>query len=89
MALGARQGEVVTLMLWQGLRPAAAGMALGLVIAYAASRAIQGLLYGVQPHDPLTFAGVSAVLLIVVLIACAIPARRASSVPPAEALRGE
>jgi putative ABC transport system permease protein len=89
MALGARQGEVVALMLWQGLRPAAAGMALGLVIAYAAGRAIQGLLYGVQPYDPVTFAAVSAVLLIVVLIACAIPARRASSVPPAEALRGE
>jgi putative ABC transport system permease protein len=89
MALGARQREVVTLMLWQGLRPAALGMALGLGVAIAIGRVMQGLLYEVQPHDPLTFAGVSALLIVVVLVACAIPARRASAVPPAEALRME
>jgi predicted permease len=89
MALGARQREVVALMLWQGLKPAAVGMALGLVTAVAAGRVLQGLLYEIQPHDPLTFVGVSATLLAIVLLACAIPARRASGVPPAEALRSE
>jgi ABC-type lipoprotein release transport system permease subunit len=64
-------------------------MAIGLLVAIGAGRVIQGLLYEVQPHDPATFAGVSAGLLIVVLVACAIPARRASAVAPAEALRGE
>jgi predicted permease len=89
MALGAKQREVVTLMLWQGLRPAFAGMLIGGAVAIGAGRLIRGLLYEVQPHDPLTFVGVTFVLLVVVLVACAIPARRASTVPPAEALRGE
>ena len=89
MALGARQREVVTLMLWQGLRPAIVGMGIGLLIALAAGRVIQGLLYEIPSHDPMTFVAVSVILLAVVLIACAIPARRASAVPPAEALRGE
>ncbi len=89
MALGARQGQVVGLMLRQGLSPAIAGMVIGLMAAVSASRLIQGLLYEIQPHDPLTFLGVSSTLLAVVLVACVIPARRASSVPPAEVLRGE
>jgi putative ABC transport system permease protein len=87
MALGASQREVVGLMLWEGLKPAAAGMILGSSVASAAGRLIQGMLYGVPPNDPITLAAVSGVLLAVVLIACAIPARRASSVPPAVALR--
>jgi predicted lysophospholipase L1 biosynthesis ABC-type transport system permease subunit len=83
MALGARRGAVVRLMLWQGLRPAAIGMALGVAGALALSRAIQGLLYDVQPHDPLTFVAVSLSLLAVVVIACAIPhERQAESRPP-------
>jgi ABC-type antimicrobial peptide transport system permease subunit len=89
MALGASQRSVVGLMLWQGLKPAIAGMAIGLVIALAAGRVMQSLLYGVRPHDPVTFVIVSGVLLAVVALACAIPAHRASSVPPADALRGE
>jgi putative ABC transport system permease protein len=89
MALGARQREVVGLMLWQGLRPAMAGIGIGLAVAVGAGRTIQSLLYEVPPHDPLTFVGVSGVLLTVVLLACAIPARRASAVAPADALRGE
>jgi len=87
MALGASQREVVTLMVWHGLKPAIAGMAIGLAIAFALGRVIRGLLYEVRPNDPVTFVGVSAVLLAVVLIACAIPARRASVIPPADALR--
>jgi putative ABC transport system permease protein len=89
MALGARQGQVVGLMLWQGLRPAAVGMAIGLVAAIGGARLIRGLLYEVKPHDPMTFVAVSMGLLVVVVIACAIPARRASGVAPAEALRSE
>ncbi len=89
MALGARQGEVVSLMLWQGLRPAIAGLLIGVAVAMGGGRVIQGLLHEVQPNDPLTFVSVSAVLIAVVLVACAIPARRASAVAPADALRGE
>jgi ABC-type lipoprotein release transport system permease subunit len=75
-------------MLWQGLKPAMAGVGVGLAVAIVAGRLIQGMLYEVRPHDPITFVGVSVSLLAIVLIACAIPARRASRVPPAEALRG-
>lgn len=89
MALGARQDQVMRLMLRQGLSPAIAGMVIGLMAAFGASRLIQGLLYEVQPNDPLTLIGVSSALLTVVVVACVIPARRASSVPPAEVLRGE
>jgi putative ABC transport system permease protein len=89
MALGAARGEVVALMLWQGLRPAIAGMAAGAGLAYLGGRALSGLLHEVQPHDPATFAVVVAMLFVVVIIACAIPARRASGVAPADALRGE
>lgn len=87
MALGASQHEVIGLMLWQGLKPAIAGVGVGLCVAVAAGRLIQGMLYEVQPYDPITFVGVSGGLLAIVLIACAIPARRASRVPPAMALR--
>lgn len=89
MALGARQREVVGLMLWQGLRPAAAGVVLGILVALAGGRAVSGLLYAVRPTDPATFAGVTVVLMIVVLVASLIPAMRASRVPPAESLRGD
>ena len=89
MALGARRDQVVTMMLWQGLRPAVAGVALGIVVAVGAGRVIQGLLYEVQPHDPSTFVSVPLAVLVVVAVACAIPARRASGIAPVEALRGE
>jgi ABC-type antimicrobial peptide transport system permease subunit len=89
MALGARQREVVRLMLWQGLRPAAVGVVVGIVSAVAIGRAASGLLYTVSPTDPATFVGVTIVLMAVVFVASLIPAMRASSVPPAESLRGE
>jgi ABC-type antimicrobial peptide transport system permease subunit len=89
MALGARPSQVIGLMLWQGLRPAVFGMALGLTVAVAGGRLMQGLLYAVQPHDPTTLVATSVVVLAVVVSACAIPARRASAVAPADALRGE
>jgi len=89
MALGARQHQVVSLMLWQGLQPAVVGMAIGLGAALAGAQLIRGLLYQVQPYDPPTFVAVCLALLTIVLIACAIPARRATGVAPADALRGE
>jgi predicted permease len=89
MALGARQREVVTLMLLQGLRPAAAGVVVGIAAALGLGRLASGLLYTVRPTDPATFAGVTVVLMVVVVIASAVPAMRASAVPPSQALRGE
>jgi ABC-type antimicrobial peptide transport system permease subunit len=65
------------------------GLALGLAGVFALSRVMVGLLYGVSPTDPLTYTGVSIVLLIVALLACLIPARRATRVDPIVALRNE
>jgi predicted permease len=87
MALGARVKQVINLVLWQGIRPALLGLVLGVVAATAASRVIRGLLYEVAPRDPVTFAAVPIVLMVVVLLACAVPAVRASRIPPATALR--
>jgi predicted permease len=89
MALGAKQREVVGLMLWQGLRPASAGLAIGIVVALALGRVASGLLYNVKPTDPATFIGVTALLTVVVMVASFIPAMRATRVPPSESLRGE
>lgn len=87
MALGARVQEVVRLVVWQGLRPALAGLALGLAVAAAAGRVIAGLLYDVRTHDLLTYAGVTVLLVAIVIAACLVPAGRASRIPPASALR--
>jgi predicted permease len=89
MALGATAADVVRLVLWQGMRPALVGLAAGLAASVAAGRIIRGLLYETSPADPLTLAGVTALLVAVVLAACLVPSRRATRVPPAIALRGE
>src|SRR5688500_7063814 len=89
MALGAERADVLRLVVRQGMTMTMIGLALGLIGAYLLSRLIAGLLYGVSATDPLTFAGVSIVLLAVALLACLLPARRATRVNPIVALRTE
>lgn len=89
LALGARSGEVLRLVLAQGMRLALGGLALGLAAAAALARLLESQLYGVAPLDPLTFATVSAVLACVALLACYLPARQATQADPIAALRAE
>jgi putative ABC transport system permease protein len=89
MALGAKRADVLRLVVRQGMTMTLIGLAIGLVFAFLLSRVMAGLLYGVSHNDPLTFAGVSIVLLAVALLACLIPARRATRVDPIIALRTE
>jgi ABC-type antimicrobial peptide transport system permease subunit len=89
MALGARRGEVQGLIVAQGLALALIGIAAGLAGAYAVTRAMTGLLYGVRPMDLLTLVAVSSLLMAVALVATLVPARRASRVDPTVALRYE
>jgi ABC-type antimicrobial peptide transport system permease subunit len=88
-ALGASQRELMLTILARGMRPVLLGVALGLVGALLASRAIASQLFQVTPWDPITFAGVGALLLTVALAACWNPAHRAARIDPIEALRFE
>jgi ABC-type antimicrobial peptide transport system permease subunit len=89
MALGAEPGRVLTMLLRQGMGSVGIGLGLGLFGALGLSRLISGLLFGVEPTDPLCFAGSAAVLLPVALAACVLPARRATVIDPMLALRAE
>ncbi|HTT25238.1 MAG TPA: ABC transporter permease [Candidatus Sulfotelmatobacter sp.] len=89
MALGAQRGEVVRLMLGAGLRPAFYGLVLGLTASVGAVRLIQSMLYGTRPLDPAIFATVAATLLATAVLACLLPAWRASRIDPMQALRTE
>ncbi len=89
MALGAERRHVLRLVLGQGLTLAAIGTGIGLVASFVAMRFLSTMLYGVRPDDPLTFGGSSAVVILVALAASWIPARRAASIDPMQALRTE
>ena len=89
MALGARSGDVLAMVLRDGLVLAAIGIAIGLAGALALTRVLSSLLYEISPMDPLTFGGVAALIMVVAGVACFIPARRAATVEPMIALRHE
>lgn len=89
VAMGARQRDVLTLILGQGMRTILIGIAAGLVGSFALTRMLRSLLFGVTATDPLTFAAVVALLAGAALLACYIPARRATKVDPLVALRYE
>jgi predicted permease len=89
MALGADSGDVLRLMLGQGLLLAGIGLVIGLAASVAATRSISSLLFAVKPADPLTYGAVIVILSLVTLLACYIPARRATQVDPLVALRQE
>lgn len=89
MALGADPRGVVALVLRDALKPVALGIMGGLIAALALSRLLQGLLYGVSPFDPLTFAGMSVAVLATAIVAAVVPSLRAARVDPTTALRQE
>jgi predicted permease len=89
MALGARRSQLLRLVVRQGMLPVVLGLAAGLTAALFLGRTIRGLLFEVQPHDPLTIGAVTVVLLAVGVLACLIPARRAVGTDAVAALRFE
>jgi putative ABC transport system permease protein len=89
VALGASGRNVLTLILGQGMLPALAGLGIGLVSAFALTRLLANQLFEIKATDPMTFLGATVILLLVVVVACWLPARRAVKINPVEALRYE
>jgi putative ABC transport system permease protein len=89
VALGADSGMIVRLVLFQGLTLALIGIVIGVGGAFGLSRLTQKLLFGVSPSDPATYIGVAAVIAAIALVACMVPARRAMTVDPLTAIRGD
>ncbi|MBI3405519.1 MAG: ABC transporter permease [Acidobacteria bacterium] len=89
MALGAQSGDVMSIVLSQGMKLTLVGVGIGLVLAFAATRLLDSLLFGLSAQDPFTFAGVAILMCAATLAACWIPARRAAAVNPIVALRYE
>jgi len=89
MAMGARRADVLWLVLRQGMRLTTLGLAVGLAGALALTRVLRSHLYEIGPTDATTFVSVSLLLALVALLACLIPARRATKVDPVVALRQE
>jgi putative ABC transport system permease protein len=87
MAVGAARRDIARMVMREGMRPVAIGLVVGVLAAAATNRILQSQLVGVSPYDPLTLAGGPLVLLVVALIGCRIPAKRATQVDPVVALR--
>ena len=89
MALGAQRLEVLKFVVGQGMRLVLIGACIGLLGAFAVTRVLTAVLFNVRPTDPLTFGTVTLFLFAVALLACYLPARRATKIDPMEALRYE
>src|SRR5262249_7996908 len=89
MALGAERHRMLAMVMREGLTMTGLGVALGLVLAYAVTRVLASLLFGIKASDPLPFGFAAALLTMVALVAAYVPARRATTVDPAIALRYE
>jgi len=89
LTFGADVGKILGMVLWEGLRLAIAGVVVGLLGAWALSRYLTSILFGVRATDPPTYVGVALLMAAVTLVACLVPARRATKVDPMVALRYE
>jgi ABC-type antimicrobial peptide transport system permease subunit len=89
MAMGARRSDVLGAFLRDGARLTLIGIAIGGIAAVALTRLMSSILFEVRPTDPLTFGGVALLLCVIALLACYVPARRAASVDPMQALRSQ
>jgi putative ABC transport system permease protein len=89
MALGAGSGQIIGAVLKEGLLMTAAGLAIGFALSVAGAKALAGILFGITPTDMPTYLAVFALLTIVSLVACYLPARRAARIDPMNALRQE
>jgi ABC-type antimicrobial peptide transport system permease subunit len=89
LALGARERDVVGLVLRYGLALAVLGVVLGTGVALTASRVLEGLVWGVETTDPVTFAGTAGLLVLAAMLASLLPARRAARTDPLQTLRAE